>query len=473
MTSALNTVEWKHLQVTIALSCMQLEVVSDEQAYGERTEGLKAWIGSTCNHGKVKNKQWSVSKCVWNAVFGQTLHHRLTSRVTLTLLRPAALHFPRLQPIEKPWNYFPKRLQSHPSAVDFAAPSSWISGKRNKICVNSLLLFPASQRYPGDGSAPAEVVWPCVHRHGGWRGLLPGAALSVAKGWGDAAAGSSHAEVSQSDRPITALAEKCINHRGKLKPLITQLKKRWCKSFHLSASLFHFLHLTSESMRTLEFPPPRGSSWAGQMHTHALGNKTTPLTVFIAGRSDSCSFGVREKKPHMWRFEKSGKRDENSRSQVGNWGERRKKNSCSISATTLMSSKHVLCKPSLFWWITAVFYTVITMPFVNYSPMWPSFAQEDLTSPTPWPLLLFCDYLLSFPTESGLEMRQMTVMFALLLKLFFLFFCNKPFNLTQLHSWRSAHTADVSPPNCWSVASKTKGLEFLRKRKRIKENPLQ
>lgn len=126
--------------------------------------------------------------------------------------------------------------------------------------MNSLLLLPAPQRHPGDGSALAEVVRPPVHRHGGGRGLLPGAALSVAEGRGDAAAGSGHAEVS-SDRPVAARAERWINLRGggEIKTIATETPGD-VNHPRLSTSPFHFLHLTSECARTLEFPPPCVSS---------------------------------------------------------------------------------------------------------------------------------------------------------------------------------------------------------------------
>lgn len=103
--------------------------------------------------------------------------------------------FPKIAAHRETLELFSQTFKSHPSAVGLAAPSFLDLRKKKIIASDESPPLPASQRDPGDGSPPAEVVRPPLHRHRGGRGLLPGAALSVAEGRGHAAAGSGHAEV--------------------------------------------------------------------------------------------------------------------------------------------------------------------------------------------------------------------------------------------------------------------------------------
>lgn len=126
--------------------------------------------------------------------------------------------FPKIAAHRETLELFSQTFKSHPSAVGFAAPSFLDFRKKKIIASDESPPLPASQRDPGDGSPPAEVVRPPLHRHRGGRGLLPGAALSVAEGRGHAAAGSGHAEVR-----LTNQTRKTDQRDGKIRTIATEM----------------------------------------------------------------------------------------------------------------------------------------------------------------------------------------------------------------------------------------------------------
>lgn len=191
-------------------------------------------------------------------MFCQSLHHRPTGSVTLTLLQPAALHFPTDCSSSRNPGIILPNVSNH---VHFRISSSiFLDLKKTKQCVIRFSPFLAPQRHQGDSPAPAEVVRPPVHRHRGGRSLLLEAALSVAEGWGDTAAGSGHAEVSRKGQFV-----------------------------HFCASFPPFDLSVSEGSGVA--PPSRLQLSRSNSHTCAQEQKKSRWRVLIVeteGRSESC-----------------------------------------------------------------------------------------------------------------------------------------------------------------------------------------
>lgn len=199
--------------------------------------------------------------------------------------------FPKIAAHRETLELFSQTFKSHPSAVGFAAPSSWTLGKKKKKKKTTVSdespPLPASQRDPGDGSPPAEVVRPPLHRHRGGRGLLPGAALSVAEGRGHAAAGSGHAEVrlTNQSRPT----RKTDRREGKIRTIATEMTDDVNPS-SLSTSPLHFCGVLSTSQLQLS-----------RSNTHTCAREqNSPVDRCRSGSSSEqvgvLRLGVREKK---------------------------------------------------------------------------------------------------------------------------------------------------------------------------------